>query len=150
MNSGRGFQNAKESVLLGADLPPDPAPRPMDAGSARSPGRERRLHLADRGWNGFHLPCGRSPVFYIGQSKNLRNRLQDHLQFATEARDHRRYPLYFQVYEYAARFGCRYTCISALSWDTPKELEADVMALFAKKFRCWPAANGVGSWDFVE
>ena len=98
----------------------------------------------------FTYPGGRSPVFYIGQSKNLRNRLQDHLQFATEARDHRRYPLYFQVYEYAARFGCRYTCISALSWDTPKELEADVMALFAKKSRCWPAANGVGSWDFVE
>ena len=98
----------------------------------------------------FPYPGGLSPVFYIGRSKNLRNRLLTHHRYAKDARDVRHYDKYPQVCEYAAAFGCRYSFIECLSWDTPDELEFDIMARFGEAFRTLPVACGSGSWEPVE
>jgi hypothetical protein len=33
---------------------------------------------------------------------------------------------------------------------TPKNLEDEVLALFAKKYRSFPVANGAGAWNRIE
>jgi len=98
----------------------------------------------------FPYPGGRSPVFYIGQSKNLRKRLFTHLRYAKDARDLRQYDKYPAVHEYAAEFGCRYSYIEILPWDRPEGLEFDIMARFGEEFRTLPVACGAGSWEPVE
>src|SRR5438105_4838341 len=58
----------------------------------------------------FKYPRGRSPVFYIGQASSLRARLRTHARFVREARSRgRKLTLYWQMYEYGAAFGCRYS-----------------------------------------
>ena len=98
----------------------------------------------------FTYPGGRSPVFYIGQSGNLRNRLLTHLRYAKDARDLRQYDRYPAIHEYAAEFGCRYSCIPCLPGDEGKWLEADIMLRFEEQFRVLPVACGSGSRDFGE
>jgi hypothetical protein len=98
----------------------------------------------------FTYPGGTSPVFYIGQSKNLRQRLQDHLRYANQIRDGRRYDRHYSASEYAAEFGCRYSCIPCLPGDKAKWLEADIMLRFEEQFRALPVACGSGSRDFGE
>jgi hypothetical protein len=94
----------------------------------------------------FMYPRRRSSVFYIGQAKNLHNRLFFHLRAAEEAKNYRRWTLYMPYYEYAAALGARYVIIPATHRENPKLLEDDVLACFAEHYRSWPVANGAGGW----
>ena len=105
--------------------------------------------LVARADSHFDYPLGRSPVYYIGQSKNLRSRLRLHLKHATEARDNRKEPLYWPRYEFAASYAGRYCFVRTRQGLTPRALEEEVLARFARKYRCFPIANGSGSWNRV-
>ena len=98
----------------------------------------------------FPYPGGSSRVFYIGQSSNLRRRLQRHLRAIHEIHGERRHTLYYRSSEYAAQFGCRYVCIPRLPRETPKSLEEDVLGLFGTRFRSWPVANSAGAWAHLS
>ncbi len=50
--------------------------------------------LVARGDSHFAYPRGNSPIYYIGQSKNLRSRLRDHLKYASQAKDDRQLHLF--------------------------------------------------------
>lgn len=102
--------------------------------------------LMARGEVHFYYPRGRTPIFYVGHSKNLRSRLRTHLKYATEARDNRKEDLYWPRYEYAAAYAGRYCFMRTWQGMTPRGLEEEVMARFAKKHLCFPIANGAGSW----
>jgi hypothetical protein len=106
--------------------------------------------LIARGDTHFHYPLGQSPVFYIGQSKNLRTRLLTHLKYAKQAREDRVENLYWPRYEYAAIFGGRYCFVRTWQGLGPRSLEELIMARFAKKYRSFPIANGSGSWNRVN
>jgi hypothetical protein len=95
----------------------------------------------------FLYPRYKSPVFYVGQAVNLRNRLYGHLRAANEAKYNRKETLYWPYYEYAATLGARYTIILCENKETPKKLESDILACFAERYRSWPVANGVGGWE---
>lgn len=100
----------------------------------------------------FVYPCGKSPVFYIGQSKNLRTRLRDHLKFSLHVTDNCRsskYPLYWPRYEYAGKFGSRYAYVQTHQGMTPRGLEEELLASFAQIYKAFPIANGSGSWNRV-
>lgn len=100
----------------------------------------------------FQYPIGTNSVFYIGQSKNLRQRLHDHLRWAREARrniDDRPYLLYWPRYEYLAAFGTHYLYIPTWQGMKPKSLEDILLAQFAKKHLSFPVANGAGAWKRV-
>ena len=107
--------------------------------------------MAGRGFR-FNYPEGNSPVFYIGQASNLRRRLNEHLKWASEARDtpNRRYNLYHPRYEYAAKFNPRYTYIRTWQNVTPKDLEDIILARFAWKYLSFPVTNGQGAWRRIE
>jgi hypothetical protein len=98
----------------------------------------------------FDYPVGKSPIFYIGQSANLRERLETHWRFAYEARcADRKLTLYFPRYEYAAVFGSWYAFARTWQGLTPRALEEEAMASFAHQHRSFPIANGAGSWARV-
>ena len=105
--------------------------------------------LVARGDSHFNYPNGKSPIFYVGHSKNLRSRLLCHLRYALEARDVRKEPLYWPRYEFAAIFAGRYCYIRTWQGLTSKALEEEVMAKFAKKYHSFPIANGAGSWNRI-
>jgi hypothetical protein len=98
----------------------------------------------------FTYPSGRSPVFYIGQSKDLRSRLHTHVTYALEARDDRKLTLYYPRYEYAARFGRWYAWARTWQGLSPEVMEARAMARFAARYRSFPITNAAGSWNQVD
>ena len=94
----------------------------------------------------FRYPRGESPVFYIGQAKKLRGRLNGHVKAIRRAKD-REKDLYRPLQEYGAAFGAKYLLIIPASTDIkPKALEVKVMARFAKMYRSLPVANSAGAW----
>jgi hypothetical protein len=105
--------------------------------------------LIAQGNSHFSYPIGSSPVYYIGQSKNLRSRLREHFKYATQAKHNRQLPLYWPRYEFAAAYGGRYCYMRALQGLSPKVLEEILLAKFAKKHRSFPIANGSGTWKRV-
>jgi predicted GIY-YIG superfamily endonuclease len=97
----------------------------------------------------FLYPNGKSPIYYIGQTKNLRQRLRTHLKHSLGAQkklDEREYYLYYPRYEYAAKFGKSYMYMQTWQGKTPKSLEDDLLAYFAKYYFSFPVANSAGSW----
>ena len=101
----------------------------------------------------FLYPHGKSPIFYIGHARSLRDRLSRHLEFSQHVRDDRRgpsSPLYWPRYEYAGVFGARYCFIRTRQGRTSKDLEDIVLARFAKRYHSFPVANGAGAWNRIE
>ena len=98
----------------------------------------------------FLYPSGTSPVYYIGQSRNLRHRLHTHIKYASEAQDNRQLPLYWPRYEYAAKYGMGYCYVQTWKGLTPRALEENLLAKFARKHRAFPVANGAGSWNRIN
>jgi hypothetical protein len=106
--------------------------------------------LVGRGNSHFAYPNGNNPIFYIGQSKNLRARLREHLKYALQARDDRKEYLYWPRYEFAAVYGGRYCFVRTWQGMKPKALEEELLARFARKHRSFPIANGSGSWNRIS
>jgi hypothetical protein len=106
--------------------------------------------LIARGDTRFTYPNGRSPVFYIGQSKNIQARLRQHFYYASQARHQRELHLYWPRYEYAAKFGGRFCFVLTHQGLSPKALEEELLARFAKKYLSFPIANGSGSWNRIN
>lgn len=99
----------------------------------------------------FDYPGGKSPVFYIGQSTNLRDRLYTHWRCSEQARSSdRREALYLPRYEYAATYGYWYAFGRTWQGMTAKALEEKAMACFARRFRAFPVGKGAGSWSRID
>ena len=95
----------------------------------------------------FNYPTGRSAVFYIGQSSDLRRRLNEHLKYSLEVREDPMHELYWPRYEYSAAFGSRYALLEDIS---PKTLEEELFHRFAQIYHSFPVANGQGSWKRIN
>lgn len=100
----------------------------------------------------FQYPRGRSPIYYIGQASNLRQRLREHLKHSCQAKNKnaRKLNLYWPRYEYAATFGGCYTFVQTWKGMTPKNLEDLILARFAEQYRSFPVANGAGAWNKIK
>jgi len=97
----------------------------------------------------FTYPRGASPVFYIGMTRSLRARLNTHVRFTRQARSRRALELYYPRYEYAAAFGARYAYMVTTPGEGPRELEAETLGRFGRRFGSFPVANGAGSWRWI-
>ena len=101
----------------------------------------------------FQYPEGKSPIYYIGEGDSLYQRLRQHLKHHLHVKNNKRQkksPLYEPRHEYGGVFGGRYCFIKTWSGMTPKNLEDEVLALFAKKHRSFPVANSAGAWNRIE
>ncbi len=100
----------------------------------------------------FRYPRDDSAVFYIGQSKSLRGRIAEHWKHVEACRTGSGpRKLYWPRYEYAA------ACTPRICWapvspkePEPKPLESLALALFAKRYRSFPVANGAGAWSRID
>ena len=98
----------------------------------------------------FVYPRRKSSVYYIGQSRNLRQRLRTHLTYAEQARDDRQLTLYYPRYEYAAAYGTHYCYVYTWHGLTPRALEEALLARFAEKHLSFPVANSAGAWKRIR
>lgn len=94
-------------------------------------------------------PEGKSRVFYIGHSINLRKRLYTHGKYHNEAssKEQRTLEVYYTRYEYSSRFSGEYCFIVA---DQSKQLEQAALECFALKHFSFPLANPLGSWRSIN
>ena len=100
----------------------------------------------------FQYPIGRNPVYYIGQSTNLRRRLHTHLRRAEDvkSRENRQSIREWPRYEYAASFGTHYCYIRTWGRLEPGALEEILMGHFLMRHRSFPVANSAGSWSRID
>jgi hypothetical protein len=99
----------------------------------------------------FIYPNGCSPVFYIGMSQGLFNRLVGHRKKIQEAQSKstRSRNCYRPLYEYAAKFGVEVAVVEGFK-DGPRELESRLLAEFAIQFRAPPVANSAVNWGMIH
>lgn len=99
----------------------------------------------------YRYPKATSPIFYIGRSDTLCDRIDTHRKRVQAVVDRRAPGLEWPRYEYAAAHGCRVAAFPADIGTTAgcKLLESDVIALFASVFGAPPVANGSANRDTV-
>ena len=86
-------------------------------------------------------PWGSSPIFYVGRSTSLRQRLEQHRKYIEEARDDHDEAPWWQRYQYGAAFGASCAYYSRHGPEHPQNVEADLINLFYWTFGSIPAAN---------
>lgn len=94
--------------------------------------------------NGQQLiyPWGSSPIFYIGQSNNLYNRLKDHKNAIIRAMDNHEELNWWPRYQYGAAFGATVAWYSVKGSQNPNSLESNLITNFYQTYGSIPAANG--------
>jgi hypothetical protein len=100
----------------------------------------------------FRHPVGKSRIYYIGQTNNLKRRLVGHLKWHTDARKKKRhsYSLLEPRHEYGGVYGGRYCFIPTWHGLSARSLEETVLARFARHYHTFPVANGAGAWRRIE
>ena len=100
----------------------------------------------------FRHPLGKSRIYYIGQTDNLKRRLLGHLKWHTDARNNNRYSysLLEPRHEYGGVYGGRYCFIRTWKGLSARSLEETVLALFACQHYAFPVANSAGAWRRIE
>jgi hypothetical protein len=99
----------------------------------------------------YRYPRGESPIFYIGMSELLCDRVDTHRQRVNTVLRRTANGIEWPRYEYAAAHGCKVAAFpmsDALNFDCG-DLEDDVVALFAGVYGAPPVANGAASRDKV-
>ena len=115
------------------------------------PARAGAYVLLARGTR-FRYPIGTNAVYYVGQSRNLRERLRTHVKRARNPgfREFRQSNFEWPRYEYAWSFGTHYCYVTTYDSLRPKELEEILMGRFLMKHRSFPVANSAGSWSRID
>ena len=97
----------------------------------------------------FHYPAGRSPIYYIGQTKSLHRRIvEQHSKWHERAR--RDLDVIEPRHEYGAVFGGRYCYIQTWPGLSSKNLEKKVIRAFMQRYHAPPVANAGQVWGWVE
>ncbi len=87
-------------------------------------------------------PWGSSPVFYIGQSINLQNRLKGHRNVTTQAIYDHEELYWWPRYQYGAAFGVTVAWYTVRGTQNPNSLEANLITSFYEMYGSIPVANG--------
>ena len=99
----------------------------------------------------FKYPRGDSPVYYIGMSNRLRNRVRMHRENIRKAREHREFSIYPPLAEYGCAYGEYFSIVTTeVTGINPAELEMRLMARFAKRYGSLPVANSSANWKMIR
>lgn len=98
----------------------------------------------------FPYPSGESKIMYIGESKNLKQRLQRHLKNIKKSNEDcntQRNPQYYPSrYNYMKSFGAKVYCFYTAGTQPSKNLESRLIELFARRYGAIPVGNGARSF----
>ena len=87
-------------------------------------------------------PWGTSPVFYIGQSTNLFNRITEHKKYILAAIEDHAEKNSWPRYQYGAALGAVIAWYSCRGQQDPNRLESDLINSFYECYGSIPVANG--------
>ena len=90
----------------------------------------------------FIYPWGRSPVFYIGQARDIRDRVATHRTHIINAKSDHDEVYWWPRYQYGAAFGTTAAWFSIRGRQSPAKLEADLIEDFYQMYGAIPVANG--------
>lgn len=100
----------------------------------------------------FDYPKGRSKVLYIGMSKDLRRRFQEHKKTLnkliknSEFGIEQRWVIHSR-YQYMLYHGARIYYYNCRGKQYPKKMESNILWNFYEKYRALPVGNGACSFD---
>lgn len=97
----------------------------------------------------YRYPKGESPIFYIGMSEHLCDRVYTHQSRVKAIESGCTTDIEWPRYEYAAAHGCKIAAFVLAAGCDCRNLEADAIALFAKMYGAPPIANGAASRNKV-
>lgn len=89
----------------------------------------------------FSYPWGTSPIYYIGQSKELRKQMIEHRKFILQAITGSRERKCWPRYQYGASFGATVAWYSVRGAQFPNKLQTDLLAAFYDLYGSLPLAN---------
>jgi len=89
---------------------------------------------------------GTSRVYYVGQAKNLRDRLVTHRKLCLQTKTNPRHNYYYPRYEYAAYHGCNVCWVTCKGKQEAKQTEEDLLFDFAYYYGAKPVANSQSAW----
>lgn len=100
----------------------------------------------------FQYPNGKSPVMYIGMSKNLRQRIKNHATItnavACRLDEYDRMHLQcHQRYHYFRAFGAKVYLFTRRGTQQPKEQESFYLGKFYERYLSLPVSNGARSFS---
>jgi len=90
----------------------------------------------------FTYPWGSSPIFYIGQSNNLRKRLTEHRNLIIRAEINHDENYWYPRYQYGASFGTDIAWYTVRGTQNPNKLESELITSFYTMYGAIPVANG--------
>jgi hypothetical protein len=93
--------------------------------------------------NMFSYPWGSSPVYYIGQSRDLRKKLAEHRKYIILAKDDRGNQKWWPRYQYGVSFGATVAWYLVRGSQFPNRLEYNLMASFYEMYGSIPLANNI-------
>ncbi len=121
--------------------------RAIDDDYDRLPERAGAYIIRAVGRRTWPYPWGRSPVFYIGKAKAIRDRLWDHWD---AVRQHKRdYSPDWPIYAYAATYASHYYVFRTWQGMTPDSIEKELIGRFVDHYGARPVANGQTRWERV-
>lgn len=86
-------------------------------------------------------PWGTSPIYYVGQSKNLSKRISQHAEHGRSARDDHSAKWWYPRYQYAGAFGGHVVWWSVTEDVEPGNLEAALVDAFYMAYGAIPVGN---------
>lgn len=90
----------------------------------------------------FIYPWGTSPIYYIGQSSNIKKRLLEHKKYIECALEDHDELYWWPRYQYGAAFGADVAWYSIRGKQNPNKLESDLITRFYETYGALPVANG--------
>ena len=124
----RGWNNGLIIDLLGDEGEED---KPPETGGAYVIGTAGTMLI---------YPWGTSPIFYIGKSANLRQRLIGHRKSMQSAYNNHDEP-FWPRHQYGAAFGAHVAWYSRRGGQNPQNIEAGLITAFYYTFGAIPSAN---------
>ena len=89
----------------------------------------------------FSYPWGNSPIYYIGQSRDLRKKLAEHRKYILLAKDDRGEQRWWPRYQYGASFGATVAWYLGRGSQFAHMLEYDLVTSFYEMYGSIPLAN---------
>lgn len=89
----------------------------------------------------FSYPWGNSPVYYIGQSRDLRKKLVEHRKYILLAKNDRGEQRWWPRYQYGASFGATVAWYTGKGSQFAHMLEYDLVTSFYEMYGSIPLAN---------
>jgi len=89
----------------------------------------------------FPYPWGYSPVFWIGESRDLRRRFAEHRKMTMAARKDRGENSWWPRYQYGASYGATVAWYTVKGAQFPNRLQYDLLVAFYGQYGAIPLGN---------